>query len=167
MIHPPLQVVDENDNPTGVASRDEIVEEGLYHRISRIMLTNPEGKILLQKRSMHVFFPGLWDHSAAGHVDGGEDYITAAKREMLEEIGVEGIELEEAAYYKTEEMLEGYNMKRFNKLYRGKIDSTPSNLNKEEVDHVTWFTLAEIKEMIKSQPDELTVGLKYVIDRFY
>ena len=32
--------------------------------------------------------PGLWDSSAAGHVDSGESYDNAAKRELLEELGL-------------------------------------------------------------------------------
>lgn len=166
-VHPPLQVVDENDVPIGEASRDEILEKNLFHRISRVMLSNPDGKILLQKRSKHVFFPGLWDHSAAGHVDGGEDYLTAAKREMTEEIGVSGIDLEEMAYYKTEEVIEGVELKRFNKLYKGQIDFTPTDIDPTEVSEVKWFSLDEIKAMIKNNPDEITIGLKYVIERYY
>lgn len=167
MIHPPLQVVDENDQPTAVMSRDEILEKGLFHRISRIMLSNPEGKILLQKRSKHVFYPGRWDHSAAGHVDAGEDYLVAAKRETVEEIGVSGIDLEEMAYYKTEEVIEGVELKRFNKLYKGKINFTPTNIDLSEVTEVRWFSLDEIKAMINDQPEDITVGLKYVIERYY
>ena len=32
--------------------------------------------------------PGLWDSSASGHVDSGEDYDTTAVREVREEIGL-------------------------------------------------------------------------------
>lgn len=167
-VHPRLQVVDENDVPIGEASRDEILEKNLFHRISRVMLSNSEGKILLQKRSKHVFFPERWDHSAAGHVDGGEDYLTAAKREMVEEIGVSGINLEELAYYKNEEVAqEGLTMRRFNKLYKGQINFTPTDIDPSEVTEVKWFSLDEIKTMIKNNPDDITVGLKYVIERYY
>jgi len=32
--------------------------------------------------------PGYWDTSSAGHVDSGEDYLTAANRELQEELGI-------------------------------------------------------------------------------
>src|SRR5262249_18336791 len=32
--------------------------------------------------------PGLWDSSCSGHLDAGEDYDTAAGRELAEEIGI-------------------------------------------------------------------------------
>ncbi|MBI5357255.1 NUDIX domain-containing protein [Candidatus Saccharibacteria bacterium] len=166
MHHPLLQIVDENDNPIGAATKEEAISGSNFHRISRIMLENPDGKILLQKRTMNVVFPGLWDHSAAGHVDEGEDYLTAAKREMFEEIGVK-TDLEEVAYYKHEEKVDGYVLRRFNKLYKGTIDFTPNNLNKDEVSEVKWFSLEEIKDMIKNRPNEMTKGLKYVIGRHY
>lgn len=165
--YPPLQVVDENDDPVGIASRDEIIAKGLFHRICRVMLSNSEGKILLQKRSKHVLFPSRWDHSAAGHVDGGEDYLAAAKREMFEEIGVEGIDIEEVAYYKSEEIIEGIQLNRFNKLYKGKIDFTPTNLSEDELDEVQWFSLDEIKYLINNRPDQVTTSLVDVIKRYY
>ena len=34
-------------------------------------------------------FPGLWDISVAGHVGAGEGILTAAKREVFEEIGLQ------------------------------------------------------------------------------
>lgn len=163
---PLLQIVDANDNPIGPASKEEAISGSNFHRISRIMLENPGGKILLQKRTMNVVFPGLWDHSAAGHVDEGEDYLTAAKREMLEEIGVK-TDLEEVAYYKHEEKVDGYVLRRFNKLYKGTINFTPTDLGLDEVSEVRWFSLDEIKDLIKDHPDEVTGGLKYIIQKYY
>jgi isopentenyldiphosphate isomerase len=33
-------------------------------------------------------WPGVWDSSASGHVDQGEDYDTCAQRELIEELGI-------------------------------------------------------------------------------
>lgn len=45
--------------------------------------------MLLQKRSKNKdSHPGLWDISAAGHVDSGETPLEAAVREVEEEIGI-------------------------------------------------------------------------------
>ena len=43
----------------------------------------------MQKRAItKKVFPGLWDISVAGHVGAGEAILTAAKREIFEEIGL-------------------------------------------------------------------------------
>ena len=33
--------------------------------------------------------PGVWDSSVSGHLDSGEGYLSAARREMVEEMGIE------------------------------------------------------------------------------
>ena len=82
-------VVDEEDRVIGKASRREIHERELLHRSVHIFVFNPRGQLYLQKRALHKDqYPGCWDSSAAGHVDWGESYETAAKRELEEELGI-------------------------------------------------------------------------------
>ena len=54
-------------------------------RIAVVLVFNTKGEIILQQ----VAFTkkkdaGKWSYSAAGHVDAGEDYPTAALRELKE-----------------------------------------------------------------------------------
>ena len=42
--------------------------------------------------------PGLWDSSAAGHVESGENYISCANRELKEELELSEHFLEEVLY---------------------------------------------------------------------
>lgn len=84
-----LDVVDEQDHPLRRATRREIHEQGLFHRAVHILVFNKHGDLLLQKRSvLKDTHPGLWDSSAAGHVDSGETYEQAAHRELAEELGI-------------------------------------------------------------------------------
>lgn len=79
----PIQIVDENNNPTGSATKQEAWRDGLVHRVVRISILDPAGRLLVQKRSLQKeLFPGRWDNSAAGHVDAGETYEQAALREL-------------------------------------------------------------------------------------
>src|SRR3989338_10309111 len=85
-----FDVVNEKDKVIGKASRDECHKKGLLHRASHILILNSEGKILFQKRSMEKdLYPGWWIDSAAGHLDSGEGYETAAHRELKEELGID------------------------------------------------------------------------------
>jgi len=50
---------------------------------------NSKGEMFLQKRSANKdTYPGYWDTSVGGHVGPGESYDEAARREMMEELGI-------------------------------------------------------------------------------
>ena len=84
-----LSVVDENDHVINSLARSEIHVLGLRHRAVHILIFNDQGQFFLQKRSMKKDLnKGLWDTSAAGHVDEGEEYTISAIRETSEELGI-------------------------------------------------------------------------------
>src|SRR5204863_9957868 len=84
-----FQVVDENDRPAGDATRSEVHGNNLRHRAVHLFIFNRQGELFLQKRSAWKDrHPLLWDSSAAGHVDAGENYDETAARELEEELGV-------------------------------------------------------------------------------
>src|SRR5262245_7017423 len=145
MTKPLIQVVDTNDCPVRGATKDEVWGEGLLHRIVRIMIERPDGKILLQRRSPNkALFPNCWDNSAAGHVDLGEDYHTAAVRELAEELGVTKVPLTEIGRYATATESDGRKTYRFNVVYKASVGKTPTKLAANEVEEVQWFSLDEI-----------------------
>lgn len=162
-----IQIVDTEDQPIGTASIGKAQKDGLIHRIVRIMVENSKGKILLQKRANKVTWPNCWDNSAAGHVDAGEDYLEAAKRELFEEIGLDGQDLTEIGKYYTDAVYQGRMLKRFNMVYKLVTEETPSQLNPIEVTEVAWFTIEDTKKLIKTSPERVTDGLRDVINRYY
>ena len=85
-----FDVVDENDQVVRSEFREVIHVNNLRHRAAHMLLFNASGELYLQKRSIWKDRnPARWDSSAAGHVDAGEDYLTAAQRELQEELGIE------------------------------------------------------------------------------
>lgn len=80
-------------------TKDDIFNKGLLHGAAHVWIwrqKDGEIEILLQKRaSTKRTWPNLYDISAAGHIDLGEEPITAAMREAKEEIGLDihGIDL--------------------------------------------------------------------------
>jgi len=164
-----LQVVDENDQPIGGATRKELKSKGLRYRIVRILVEDEEGNIVVQKRvATKDTYPNCWDNSAAGHVDEGEDYITAAKRELAEEIGLTDVSLEEVGYYYSETVApSGHILNRFTKIYKTVVDhDTAFTPQLEEVSEIAWMTKHEVAELIRSGKN-VTDGLTQVYERYY
>jgi isopentenyldiphosphate isomerase len=84
-----LDVVDADDSLVGILKRGEIHRRRLFHRSVHVFLFDEAGRIYLQRRSLEkAEYPGKWDSSASGHVESGESYANAARRELEEEVGV-------------------------------------------------------------------------------
>lgn len=89
-----FDVVDENDRVIAQKTRRYVHENNLVHRAVHILVFNRHRDCLLQKRSVWKDrHPGVWDSSAAGHVDAGESYDEAARRELREELGIDDARL--------------------------------------------------------------------------
>ncbi len=89
-----FDVVDHEDHVLGQAPRHEVHAKGWLHRATHVIVHDAEGRIYLQKRSpAKDTFPGCWDSSCSGHLDAGEDYAVAARRELGEELGCHGMGL--------------------------------------------------------------------------
>lgn len=91
-----FDILEEDGTPTGRQKPRALVHrDGDLHGASHIfILRQKEGdlQVLLQKRSRNKdSFPGCWDTSSAGHLDVGEGFDEAAKRELQEELGVGGV----------------------------------------------------------------------------
>lgn len=163
---PLIQIVDENDVPVRGGTKLEAQKQGLWHRIVKIVLRDSAGNILLQRRGEHVLSPGCWDFSAAGHVDIGEDYLDAACRELVEEIGVTGVKLhkiDSVKYDKTDK--DGRIFRRFAVTYVGQIDHDYAfKLDPREVAEIRWMTLEEAKTLARTSPDTVTSGLRQILE---
>lgn len=168
MVHKPVLVVDENDHPTGIAPLRDIWKKGLYHRIVRVLIENKSGQVLLQRRAYDLaLYPNCWDVSAGGHVDEGMTYKTAARQELVEELGLSEGELKEIDHYKSESAYNGHKLNRFNKTYLLHWNYTPELFNPEEVTEVRWFSKTEVLELVKNHPDKVADGLKEVAERLF
>lgn len=89
-----FDVVDGEDRVLRQATRQEVHSQGLMHRAVHVLVFNKNRDCLLQKRShLKDRQPGVWDSSAAGHLDAGEDYLSAARRELEEELGIPDVRL--------------------------------------------------------------------------
>ena len=86
-----LNVIDENNNVIGQASRKEIHEKGLLHREIHVWFITPKGEIIFQHRAKDKdTYPDMLDATVGGHVEMGDSYDKTALKEMEEETGIKG-----------------------------------------------------------------------------
>ncbi len=84
-----LNVVDEEGNPIGQATREEIHQKGLLHSEVHVWFYTPRGEIIFQHRAKDKeTFPDLLDATVGGHVEIGSAYEQTALKEAEEETGV-------------------------------------------------------------------------------
>ena len=146
-----FDVVNERDEVIDRKPRSEVHRLGLLHRAVHVLVFNSHGQIFLQKRSMKKDRqPGLWDSSASGHVDSGEDYDTTATRELREEIGLQRAR-PPARLFKIAACAE--TDQEFVWVYRCESEG-PFELNRDEIDRGDWFSLEQVIRWIADKPEE-------------
>ncbi len=133
----------------------EAHQRGVYHRNSHIWIYNSKGEVLLQKRAKQkLFYPNLWDISAAGHVSAGQTFYQAAEREIFEELGlrINASELKNIGIRKlvqdTDEPL--MHNREFVQVYLMEWDGNPLKLKlqKAEVERIKFVPLEEFEHEV-------------------
>ncbi|MDF0706013.1 MAG: NUDIX domain-containing protein [Bacteroidota bacterium] len=85
-----VDILDDHGKPTGESClKSEAHRKGLLHPTIHVWLYTPDGRVLIQQRGENkATQPLLWDVSVAGHVSAGEEILSAAVREVKEEVGL-------------------------------------------------------------------------------
>jgi 16S rRNA (adenine1518-N6/adenine1519-N6)-dimethyltransferase len=146
-------VVDAEDRVVGQAPRGEVHANNLLHRAVHILLFNTAGEVFLQKRSRKKDrHPCVWDSSAAGHVDAGEDYDETAARELEEELGITA-ELQRMVKLPASDR----TGMEFIWLYRGRHEG-PFRLARGEIELGAFFPPALVTKWLAARPDDFAPG---------
>lgn len=113
----------------------------LLHRAAHIFVFSEDGRLLLQKRSMTKRIqPGKWDASVGGHLAAGEDFLTGARRELTEELGLPAdTPLEHLFDVEIRNEIESEDARVFKAVSEG-----PFDFQREEIDEVRFFTPEEL-----------------------
>jgi len=157
-----FDVVNERDEVVDRKPRSEVHRLGLLHRAVHVLVFNSRGQIFLQKRSMKKDRqPGLWDSSASGHVDSGEDYDATAIREVREEIGLRLPKVPERSF-KIRACPE--TDQEFVWVYRCESEG-PFELNREEIDCGDWFAPEKVNRWIAEKPEEFASAFLFIWPR--
>ena len=137
----------------GTATRAEIHATQLRHRAVHVLVFDEDGNVYVQKRSLSKdCSPGLWDTSAAGHVDSTESYLYAAQRELNEELSLpRDTVLKEVAKLDARKTA-GYE---FVRVYRCEASCEPVP-DPVEISDGRWITPRSLMLWIGKRPEEFT-----------
>ena len=159
-----LEVYSPEGTKTGQKkSKSEIHRKGLFHSTVHVWIFTDEGNILIQKRSKKKELnPGVWDVSVAGHIKFNENIKEAAKRETLEETGINinTKDLLKIGVYRSINIHPTAIDKEFFHTYILKIDKNSINLDfkNNEVDDLKFISIEEMESLIKKENNKIFIG---------
>ena len=128
--------------------RGEKIPEGLYHIVCDILVKHKDGDYLLMQRDYDKeTYPGLYEASAGGSVLKGETPLEGAKRELLEETGIQAKEhtqLYRTINRKNDAIHYGY-------LCITDIPKDQIKLQEKETIQYRWLSKEEFLKFIKTE----------------
>lgn len=143
--------VDDDGNFLRWVDREVVHRDHMVHRSINVLVIHPaDGRLLVQLRNKDkITYPHFWDISVAGHVDYSdhpdgnpnaevEAFLSAASRELKEEIGVSEPLIFIGKYGPKEGVKYGYT------AYFQCESSGPFTLQKEEVEATRWVNAEEL-----------------------
>lgn len=155
-----IDVLDENGVTTGeILSRKEIHKKGLWHRAIVVAIINENNEILLQQRSSNKEKnANMWDISVAGHISTGQDSLSAAAREINEEVSVNlgyNVDIKDFRYmfsFRKEQKFSDEFIERqfydFFILRKNNIDINNIKFQESEVQAIKFVSLSELRELM-------------------
>ena len=158
-----FDVVNNEDIVMHQEKRSVVHREKLFHRAIHVFVFNEAGKLFLQQRSMTKdTAPGKWVSSCSGHVDSGEDYDTAARRELKEEIGLEDPHELKRIFKESPCKQTGFE---FAWVYTCKADG-PFKLDPIEVSDGRWIEPEHLKNWLKEKPRDFAWSFSHLWGKF-
>jgi len=142
-------LVNDQDEPLGTMEKVEAHRQGALHRAFSVVLYNPEGQMLIQRRAACKYHsPGLWSNACCSHPRPGESLEDAVQRRLKEELGI------------TCPVEHAYSF-----IYKIAFDN---GLTEHELDHVFVGTVSEnlavnpreVSEFTFTSPDELLARME-------
>jgi len=145
-----LDIVDPEDKVIGKLRRSEIYSKELSNfRVVSVFIRNKKGKLWIPRRAANKrLFPLCLDCSATGHVESGEDYDCALKREVLEELNIDISTISYTLIGKLTPYEHGISS--FQKVYEILMDDTP-DYNRSDFVESFWLTPMELINKLKSE----------------
>lgn len=142
---------------------------GQLHRAFSVVLVDPDGQVLLQRRAaVKTRFPLRWANSCCGHPQPGESLTEAANRRLREELGAGPVELTEVGVYVyyAEDPTTGRVEFEYDHVLRGEFRPAAGlRPDPNEVAELRWADPAALEAELDRDPRSYAPWLGGVINR--
>lgn len=140
-----VALVDAEGVVVGVAGRSEVRRDNLRHSATVVIVRDPQGRIYVHRRSTDKdWSPSHHDAAAGGVLLHGETPERAARRELAEELGIEGVRLAALPGVVYEDESVRCRLHVYETTYDGPVRHLDG-----EVVWGTWMTLPELAEHLR------------------
>lgn len=158
-------LVDELDNELGLMEKMEAHQKGLLHRAFSVFLFDTKGNMLLQQRAMGKYHsPGLWTNTCCSHPRPGETAADAAKRRLLEEMGIiSEVKMAFSFIYKAS-LDQGLTEHELDYVFVGSYEGV-INPNSLEVSNYLYISKEDLQSKLAANADDFTVWFKIAYPR--
>jgi len=158
-------LVDENDKKIGLMDKIEAHQKGLLHRAVSVFIINSNGEWLLQQRALEKYHsPALWTNTACTHPHPDETNIAAAKRRLLEEMGISAQLQEIFSFIYKDQLDENMTEHELDHVFIGISDDSP-NLNKNEVVDYAYIKYEDLVKDVNLYPEKYTTWFKRIFKK--
>ena len=157
-------LVDDNDNEIGTMEKQEAHLKGKLHRAISVFIFNSKGDLLLQQRAISKYHSGgLWSNACCTHPRKGESTEKAAKRRLVEEMGMRcDLNFRFSFIYRAE-LANGLIEHEFDHVYFGESDDEPI-LNAEEAENFKYENIYTLISNVKKNGSEYTEWFKICLE---
>ncbi|MFF4877169.1 isopentenyl-diphosphate Delta-isomerase [Micromonospora sp. NPDC000668] len=142
---------------------------GRLHRAFSVLLVDPDGQVLLQRRAaVKTRFPLRWANSCCGHPRPGEPLADAANRRLREELGTGPVELTEVGVYVyyAEDPATGRVEFEYDHVLKGEFrPGAPLLPDPDEVAELRWAEPAALEADLDLDPRSYAPWLVGVVNR--
>lgn len=168
-----FDILNESGEKTGqTMPRGEVHRTGALHGSVHIWVIRRrlEGlEVLLQRRAHDKdSYPDCYDAASSGHINAGEDSLSAAVREVSEELGLNVSPSEIIPLFKQRVREDNvFRGKRFinnevNRVYllRRDIRDEEVDFEREEISELKWFGAERLTELLKENAKGFCVDIE-------
>ncbi|TRX57645.1 isopentenyl-diphosphate Delta-isomerase [Fulvivirga sp. M361] len=144
----------------------EAHQRGVLHRAFSVLVFNSKGELMLQKRAKHKYHSGgLWTNTCCSHPRENESMEQATHRRLIEEMG---IDLQPEFLYKfiyRAHLDQNLIEHELDHVYTAIYDEAPT-LNYDEVEDWKFSSIKNVRQSIKSNPEQYTAWFKIIMDSY-
>lgn len=150
-------LVDENDNPVGLAEKMDAHKKGLLHRAFSVFIFNSKGEMMLQQRALGKYHSGgLWTNACCSHPASGEEITDTIYRRLKEEMGFATAVGKIFHFIYRAEFDNGLTEYEVDHVFAGEYDGLV-NFNRDEVMDYCYKDMESIGQSLKDHPEKYTV----------